>query len=153
MPLLSLQVPTPVGPLTLIEKDNALVALDWSESGSFLGTPLLHAVAQQLYQYFTGERRDFEFPVAPVCTPVEHKVFLELRQIPYGTTLGYGEIARRTDSNAQQVIEACRANPVPIIVPCHRAIADDGQLGVFEAPKGLETKADLLRLEGALSAA
>ena len=149
MPLLSLQVPTPVGPLTLIEKGEALVALDWSETGSFLGTPLLQAVAQQLYQYFNGERRDFEFPVAPVCTPLEHRIFLALRDIPYGTTLGYSEIARRAGADTAEAIAACRANPIPIVIPCHRAIADDGQLGYFEAPAGLQTKSQLLRLEGA----
>ena len=149
MPLLTLQVPTAVGPLSLIEKDSALVALDWGTAGSFLGTPLLQAVAQQLYQYFNAERRDFEFPVAPVCTPFEHQVFLALRQIPFGQTRGYGDIARQLDSDEQAVIAACRANPIPIVIPCHRVIANDGQLGLFEAPGGLDTKAQLLRLEGA----
>lgn len=149
MPLLTLQVPTPVGPLTLIEKDRALVALDWSTAGSFLGTPLLQAMAQQLYQYFNGERRDFEFPVAPVCTPLEHRVFLALRQIPFGQTRGYSDIARQTDSETQAVIEACRSNPIPLVIPCHRVIDDDGDLGLFEAPDGLQTKEFLLRLEGA----
>ena len=153
MPLLSLQVPSPFGPLTLIEKDKALVALDWSAAGSFLGTPLLQAMAQQLYQYFAGERRDFAFPVAPVCTAFEQRVFSELRAIPYGVTRSYGEIAGRTGGDRLAVIAACRANPCPIVIPCHRATDNNGGLGlfegqVFESPGAPETKERLLRLEG-----
>ena len=152
MPMLSLQITSPLGPLTLIEKEKALVALDWDDAGGFLGTPLLHAVAQQLYQYFAGERRDFDFPIAPVCTLTEQAVFTELRRIPFGSTLGYGDIARRLGAATKDVIAACRSNPIPILIPSHRVIADDGQLGPFEAPQGLEAKSYLLHHEGALPA-
>ncbi len=104
-------------------------------------------VLQQLGEYFTGDRQRFEVKMNPKATDFQRKVWQELQQIPYGKTASYGEIAKRIDNP-----KACRAvggangkNPIPIIIPCHRIIGNDGSLTGFGG--GLELKKKLLRLE------
>lgn len=101
----------------------------------------------QLEAYFRGELTRFELPLAPEGTPFQRKVWEELRRIPYGTTVSYGEVARRLGRPS-----ACRAvglangrNPLPIVVPCHRVIGADGSLTGYGG--GLPRKRALLELE------
>jgi methylated-DNA-[protein]-cysteine S-methyltransferase len=103
----------------------------------------------QLAEYFAGKRRVFSLPLAPRGTPFQRSVWQALRQIPYGETVSYGELARRlgSTSGARAVGLANGANPLPIIVPCHRVIGADGSLTGFGG--GLTIKRALLALEGA----
>jgi len=150
MAVLSLQIHSPLGPLTLIEKNDAIVALDFAPSANEIGTPLLQAAAQQLFQYFAGERRRFDLPLAPVCTPFEQRVLAAMREIPYGETRTYGQLAEALASEAQAIGQVCGANPLPILIPCHRVVAANGKLGGYSGGGGVETKRFLLKLEGAL---
>ena len=150
MPVLSLQVNSPLGPLTLIEKNDAIVALDWGPTKSFLGTPLLQAAAQQLHQYFAGERKVFDLPIAPVCTTLQQDVFAAMCDIPFGETRTYGDLAKALDCPAQTIGQVCGENAVPILIPCHRVVGADGALTGYSWGKGVETKRFLLQLEGAL---
>jgi methylated-DNA-[protein]-cysteine S-methyltransferase len=105
-------------------------------------------VRRQLAEYFAGERREFDLALAPVGTPFERSVWEELKKIPFGETRSYGQIARalgRPDS-ARAVGRANGANPIPIVVPCHRVIGADGSLTGFGG--GLDVKSRLLELEG-----
>jgi len=105
-------------------------------------------VRRQLAEYFAGERREFDLVLAPEGTPFERAVWAELEKIPFGETRSYGEIARilgRPDS-ARAVGRANGANPIPIVVPCHRVIGANGSLTGFGG--GLDVKARLLELEG-----
>ena len=106
-------------------------------------------VLAQLEEYFDGARRTFRLRLAPRGTPFQLAVWTALRQIPYGETLSYGELARRVGltSGARAVGLANGANPLPIIVPCHRVIGADGSLTGFGG--GLYIKRALLSLEGA----
>jgi methylated-DNA-[protein]-cysteine S-methyltransferase len=110
--------------------------------------PFERALAQ-LTEYFSGIRRAFELPLAPVGTPFQLAVWQALRAIPYGETLSYGELAQRVGlaGGARAVGLANGANPLPIIVPCHRVIGADGSLTGFGG--GLDIKRALLSLEGA----
>lgn len=103
---------------------------------------------RQLAEYFAGERRDFDLALAPEGTPFERSVWNELRKIPFGETRSYGEIATALGrpGAARAVGRANGANPIPIVVPCHRVIGSDGSLTGFGG--GLETKSLLLELEG-----
>jgi methylated-DNA-[protein]-cysteine S-methyltransferase len=105
------------------------------------------AAIAQLEEYFAGERREFSLPLQPVGTPFQKAVWAALRTIPYGATISYGELARRIGqpSAARAVGAANGANPLPIIVPCHRVIGADRSLTGFGG--GLETKRFLLALE------
>ncbi len=106
-------------------------------------------VIGQLDRYWNGERVTFRVPVAPRGTPFQLKVWAALQQIPYGTTVTYGELAR-TIGHPRAVRAAGSANsrnPISIIVPCHRVIGADGSLTGYAG--GLERKSKLLSLEGA----
>ena len=106
---------------------------------------------RQLEEYFAGERREFDLTLAPEGTPFERSVWDELRRIPFGETRSYGEIARAIGRpNASRAVgRANGANPIPIVVPCHRVIGADGSLTGYAG--GLDMKRTLLELEGVLS--
>lgn len=105
--------------------------------------------ASQLREYFEGKRTDFDLPMAPSGTPFQLKVWQELCRIPYGETISYGELAKRTgNANASRAVGMANGrNPLPIIVPCHRVIGANGKLTGFGG--GIWRKEKLLALEGA----
>jgi methylated-DNA-[protein]-cysteine S-methyltransferase len=113
--------------------------------------PVLEA-ARQLDEYLAHKRRAFDLPIAPEGTPFQQRVWRELERIPYGETLSYGEIARRIGQpTASRAVGAANgANPIPIIIPCHRAVGADGSLTGFGG--GLDVKAKLLALEAGQAA-
>lgn len=110
----------------------------------------MRAVQAQLNEYFLCARRTFDVPIDPHGTPFERRVWTRLREIPYGATTSYGTIAMEFGlrSGARAVGRANGANPIPIIIPCHRVIGADGRLTGFGG--GLPLKRALLELEGAL---
>jgi methylated-DNA-[protein]-cysteine S-methyltransferase len=83
-------------------------------------------VAREFEHYFVDATRWFSVPVAITGTPFQRRVWQALREIPAGETRTYGELARRLGSGARAVGNACRCNPVPVIVPCHRVIGVNG---------------------------
>jgi len=103
--------------------------------------------ARELAEYFAGERTIFEVPLDIHATDFRRRVYRELRAIPFGETVTYGELAARVGNPkaARAVGSANAANPIPIIVPCHRVVAVNG-LGGYAG--GLDTKRKLLELEG-----
>jgi len=110
--------------------------------------PLADAVTQ-LREYFSRIRRRFDLPLDLRGTEFQRAVWKEVAAVPYGTTVSYGEIARRLGRGpmgARAVGAAVGANPVPIVIPCHRVVGADGSLVGYGG--GLPTKAALLRLEG-----
>ena len=102
---------------------------------------------RQLCEYFAVKRTDFDLPLAPEGTTFQRAVWRQLQEIPYGETISYGELARRVGNPkaSRAVGSANGANPLPIVIPCHRVIAGDGTLGGFGG--GLPTKQTLLALE------
>ena len=143
----SLRRETPLGPVMLVEEDGALVVLDWGGSGAD-ETPVLIEAHRQLAAYFAGELTEFDLPLAPKVS-MRQRAFLDaLIAIPFGDTKTYGEIALETGMSAQGAGQACGANPIAIIIPCHR-VTGTGTLGGFSAKGGVETKVALLRHEGA----
>lgn len=111
-------------------------------------TPLLQEAASQLEAYLQGERKSFTLPLTPRGTPFMERVWSLLVGIPYGETATYGEIARRAGSPgaSRAVGLACRRNPIPLFIPCHRVIGSAGSLVGFGG--WLELKRVLLELEG-----
>lgn len=111
------------------------------EPGAFV------AAREQLMEYFSGHRCSFELPMAPRGNVWELRVWQVLREIPYGETISYGELASRvcTASAARAVGLANGRNPISVIVPCHRVVGADGSLTGFGG--GLERKHTLLDLE------
>jgi len=143
-------IDSPVGPLTLTERDGALAQLSFGAHGDSPPTPLLQRAVAQLNEYFAGSRRSFDLPLAPSGTEFQLACWRALAEIPYGETRSYGEQARRIGrpDRARAVGAANGANPIAIILPCHRVIGADGSLVGFGG--GLETKRRLLDLEAGI---
>lgn len=139
---------SPVGPLVLTEEGGLIVRLNWGGEGVD-DTPLLREAAAQLQDYFAGRRSVFDLPLAfqPGLTGAVQRAMLA---IPLGETRRYGDLAKALGVPAQAIGQACGANPIPILIPCHRILGATG-LGGFSAPGGVETKVALLRHEGAAS--
>jgi methylated-DNA-[protein]-cysteine S-methyltransferase len=144
----------PEGPLLLaVDDDGALVRLHFAhdtmpvEDGWHRDDEALAPVAAQLDGYFAGTRTGFDLPVRLHGSPFQIEVWEQLRRIPYGETISYGELARRVGrpEAARAVGSANGQNPVAIVVPCHRVIGADGSLTGFGG--GLAWKRWLLRRE------
>ena len=145
-----LTIASPVGPVTLTEQDGAVTRLTWWGGDAVDKTPLLIEAAEQLHDYFAGKRTEFNLPLAPKVTDSQRQFLEELQKIPYGETRTYGEMAKTLGISAQAAGQACGANPIAIVIPCHR-VTGTGNLGGFSAPDGIEKKVALLKLEGAAS--
>lgn len=148
---------SPLGKLTVEERDGAIVALHWGDRAALAGgngetgpSPVLIEAKRQLEDYFAGKRKDFDLPLAASGSDFEQRVWQRMCAIPYGQTLTYGEMAKVVDGDPRAVGSACGANPIPIIVPCHRVMAAGGTMGGYSGRGGLQTKSKLLALEGAL---
>ncbi len=141
---------SPVGDLTISENEGAIVSVDWGWGAVQAETPLLLEAKRQLERYFDGDLEQFDLPLRPYGTAFRQQVWAAMLRIPYGSTQTYGKIAAAVGSPARAVGGACGANPIPIIIPCHRVLAASGGLGGYSGDGGTETKVFLLRLEGAL---
>lgn len=163
-------VPSGIGPLLLAATDRGLVSVVFHAdervrdralerlAGALGGelvqsaSGLLAAPLEQLGAYFDGRLRSFDVKLDwSLVTGFNRQVLRELADgVPYGTVVGYGELARRVGqpAAAQAVGAAMGANPLPVVVPCHRVVESDGGIGGFGG--GLETKRRLLALEGVL---
>lgn len=157
------ELASPLGPLRLVAEDGgALTGLYFSAhrhapTVEQFGTPVsdadlenhpaLSAVRDQLREYFAGQRQEFDVPMAPRGTAFQHRVWAALREIPFGRTASYGQIAVAIDApgSARAVGMANGRNPISIIVPCHRVIGSDGSLSGYGG--GVAHKQTLLDLE------
>ncbi len=137
---------TRFGPLGVESDGAAIVALHWQAAPCGDSALLREAVAQ-LEAYDAGRLTDFDLPLAPAGSGFQQQVFTALRAIPYGETLTYGEIATALTCAAQPVGQACGANPIPLIIPCHRVLSQNG-IGGFSGAGGVEGKIALLKHEG-----
>jgi methylated-DNA-[protein]-cysteine S-methyltransferase len=138
----------PFGPVTLVEREGLLVGLEWGLPEIMGDAPLLAEGLAQLRAYFDGRLTRFDLPL-DWGTGLNKAVRRAMADIPHGETRTYGQIAKLVGAAPQAVAQACGANPLPIIIPCHRVTGTDW-FGGFSAPGGVETKAALLRHEGAL---
>lgn len=111
----------------------------------------MQTACDQLREYFLGKRRDFDLPLLPAGSQFEQRVWSKLLDIPYGVTTSYSAIAADLGlvNGARAVGRANGANPIPIVIPCHRVIGADGRLTGYGG--GLPLKRTLLELEGAIS--
>ena len=151
-----------VGPLTLVAENGAIVGLYMNlqrhrpddgelgelDPGGRQGEPFA-AAADQLDAYFAGELTTFDLPLAPQGSDFQQRVWAALREIPYGETESYGELAARIGSprGARAVGLANGKNPIGIVIPCHRVVGANGTLTGYGG--GLDRKKQLLDLEHA----
>jgi len=139
---------SPVGVLTLRATARGLASIAFHPHARGGGDPeVIAATERQLDEYFAGERRTFDLPLDLAGSEFEQAVWAQLRRIPYGETVSYGELARRAGRPdvVRAVAAAVGRTPVPIVVPCHRVIGADGSLTGYGG--GLPRKRALLDLE------
>jgi methylated-DNA-[protein]-cysteine S-methyltransferase len=152
-------IDSPVGPLLLAADDDGLRLVEFQQSRHRVkraddwvegGHAVFDATRTQLDEYFRGERKHFDLPLAPRGTEFQREVWFALATIPYGETVSYAQLAGRVGRpSAMRAVGAANGrNPLPIVLPCHRVIGADGSLTGFGG--GLPTKQFLLELEGAL---
>ncbi len=149
-------MPSPLGPLRIAADAGGLTEIEFTDRVDAAtagmrrddGDALLCDARRQLEQYFDGERRIFELPLAPRGTPFQQRVWQALRELPYGQTCSYADIACRLQApTATRAVGAANGrNPLAIVVPCHRVIGRDGTLTGYAG--GIERKRRLLELEG-----
>ncbi|HSC82547.1 MAG TPA: methylated-DNA--[protein]-cysteine S-methyltransferase [Pseudomonas sp.] len=156
-------IDTPLGSLlALVDEQGALLRLDFPPEDQPLtiwhgyawqrDTAAVAPVARQLGEYFAGQRRTFDLPLAPRGSPYQQLAWRHLRQVPYGVTLTYAQLGERLlphKTSARAIGRANALNPISIIVPCHRIIGADGSLTGYAG--GLARKQALLTLEGVLT--
>ena len=147
----SLSINTPVGHLSLIEDQDALVAVKWGAVANSDDSTLLLETKTQLNAYFDGRLTEFDLPLSPSGTAFQQQVWAEMRKIPYGKLRTYGDLAVAIGSSPRPVGGACGRNPIPIILPCHRVVGNDGEMAGYSGGRGVLTKQQLLRLEGVKS--
>lgn len=151
----SLLVDSPVGPLLLVGRDTGLTLVGF-QGGPHKVIPdpswgpddhQLREAARQLAAYFKGRLKNFDLQLDLAGTAFQLGVWQELRRIPYGHTMSYGEVARRVGNPraSRAVGAAVGRNPLAIVVPCHRVVGSDGSLTGFGG--GLPVKEALLALE------
>lgn len=151
-------IEAPIGPIELEAEGGALVRLTMlpkatktekakGESGEARDEAVLDETVRQLGEYFAGRRRVFDLPLKPEGSAFRLKVWQALREIPYGEQRRYGDLAAKLKTAARAIGGACGANPIGIIVPCHRVVGGQGWLGGFSGGDGSDTKRFLLGLE------
>lgn len=146
---------TPVGELLLTANETALTGVYFADrherKAAWVAAPeqaVLVLAATQLMEYFASKRDSFELPLAMSGTEFQRQVWQGLRAIPYGETRSYADIAKAIDRPlaVRAVGAANGANPISIIVPCHRVVGSNGRLTGYAG--GMERKQQLLALEG-----
>lgn len=151
------RVNSPIGRLEITARAGTIVSLDIESNGrlprenhSEKKSPVLSKAAGQLEQYFAGKRRTFDVPVAMSGTAFQQSVWQTLAEIPFGQVRSYGDVGMSTGRRAagRAVGGAVGANPIPIIVPCHRVLASDGRITGYSGGNGIPTKVWLLDHEG-----
>ena len=144
------RIATPLGPLSAAATEDGLATLSFAElSGEQAMSPVLDATRAQIAEYFAGERRRFDLPLAPGGTPFQRSVWDALAQVDFGETISYRALARKLGKPgaARAVGRANALNPLVIVIPCHRVIGARGALTGYGG--GLRRKRALLELEAA----
>ena len=146
------QIPTPLGKILLEANDNALTGVYFNRTvetkkGAANENKIIIQAEKELGEYFAGERREFNVPVAAEGTVFQSQTWRSLQKIPFGKTISYKELAKAVgNGNASRAVGSANGkNPISIIIPCHRVINANNKLGGYAG--GLKNKAWLLEHE------
>lgn len=141
-----LRFPTTIGWITLTGSEKALLTVQFGRHGTDKPNALLKTCAREINEYLAGKRQSFTVPMTTAGTPFDQKVLRAVQKIPYGSTATYGEIAKsiRHSTAYRAAANACGRNALPILLPCHRVVAQNG-FGGYNG--GIQKKQVLLRIE------
>jgi methylated-DNA-[protein]-cysteine S-methyltransferase len=148
---------SPIGRIEIVGNGQAITSLSIESDGRLpfddlpeQSDPILDRAVEQLDEYFAGHRRDFDLPVSLAGTAFQLAVWEQLVDLEFGEVVSYGELGMATGRSTagRAVGGAVGANPIPIIVPCHRVLGSDGRITGYSGGEGIPTKAWLLEHEG-----
>jgi methylated-DNA-[protein]-cysteine S-methyltransferase len=151
------RMPSPIGRIEVVGDGSAIVGLAIERDGMLphdehpeAPDPVVDTAIAQLEQYFAGERHDFDVPVSLAGTEFQRSVWRQIADLGFGETASYGDLGRGTGraTAGRAVGGAVGANPVPILVPCHRVLGSDGMITGYSGGEGIPTKSWLLQHEG-----
>jgi len=148
-----LAITSPFGRLVLGADEHVLLRIRWDETASApaeTASPILQETRRQLEAYAARRLRIFDLPMQTDGNELQEQVWAMMRTIPYGSTMTYGEMARRLGADARDVGGVCGTNRIPIVIPCHRVVGEGGRMTGFSGGRGVASKAQLLAHEGAL---
>jgi methylated-DNA-[protein]-cysteine S-methyltransferase len=144
-------LPSPIGTIVIDCDERHVVAISIRPQDERIepadGNHIAAEAAAQLAAYFDGRLKIFDLPLRPLASPRGAILRQAICDIAYGDTQSYGAVARRADSGPRALGQACRRNPLPVIVPCHRVTASGGAIGYYSGGKGVETKLWLIHHE------
>jgi len=148
---------SPIGRIEVIGNGEAIVSLAIERDGALpwdgvpeQGDPVLDRAVEQLEEYFAGHRREFDLPLSLAGTAFQLAVWEQIAALDFGEVVSYGELGLGTGraTAGRAVGGAVGANPIPIIVPCHRVLGSDGRITGYSGGNGIPTKSWLLQHEG-----
>lgn len=151
------RIDSPIGRLELTSDGKAITSLTIERNGHLPleelaenSVPVIDLAVKQLDEYFAGNRQTFTLPTSPAGTDFQRQIWAGLTEVPWGAATTYGELGASTGraTAGRAVGGAVGANPLPIIVPCHRVLASDGRITGYSGGNGVPTKVWLLDHEG-----
>jgi methylated-DNA-[protein]-cysteine S-methyltransferase len=144
-----IKIRTPAGPLVLYSRGGVICKADWEPDDGFCKQD--HEIQRQFEQYWLNTGKQINIKLLRQGSAYRHKVWAELCKIPFGETMTYSALANKMDSSARAVGNACRDNPYPVIIPCHRVVSVSGMGGYCGEKDGdfMAIKAKLLTFEAA----
>ena len=153
-----IEVDSPVGRIEIIGDGTAVTELTIARRGllprAALGVaadPVLSRAAEQLAEYFAGERVSFDVPLSPAGNDFQRRVWQRISEIPHGTAVTYSRVGADLGYSreaSRAIGTATGANPITILIPCHRVLAADGRITGYSGGEGIPTKQFLLDHEG-----
>ena len=141
-----INIETPIG-LLYARGQETITHLGWARKVDTSPNTLLREAQRQIQAFFLGKLTLFDLPLSPKGTPFQRRVWQNLESIPYGNTVSYGAVSATLSTSARAVGSACGANPIPLIIPCHRVVGRNGYLTGYSGGSGVRTKEALLLLE------
>ena len=139
-------IESPIGLIELMAEQDQLVSIRICAEATRPTdeTPPLRETRRQLDAWFQGRLKDFDLPLAPFKSARGEELRAAITAIPYGDSLSYGALARIAQSGPRAIGQACRRNPFPIVIPCHRVIGSNGSIGHYSGGQGIATTLWLL---------
>lgn len=153
--MVQFSIETPVGELWVTCVDAQVVSVDFAKVDGVPVSPVTQresGIIAELMFYFQNAQHQPELPVSPAGTEFQQRVWRALSRIPAGSVETYGSLAQKLKTSARAVGNACRANPIPVLIPCHRVVSAHGLGGYMGQTEGkeMQIKQWLLRHEGVL---
>ena len=142
---------TVFGWITVAEDNQKLLSVKFDKKVNLGRSKYLTKVRKQIIDYSSGKLKFFNISIFIEGSILQKKIWGELQKIPYGKTKTYGEIAKKLNTSPRYVGNVCGQNKHLLLVPCHRVVRSDGQLGGFSGLGGLKLKQRLLNLENSLT--